>query len=154
MSWEDIPLKQNLSNKSNGGMDKNTFSIVWHPEKNSVSLTLNRHLNEPIEKGEYFYFAMKREVESGLLVILLQKKVTSSNIKMYVSTKRHTAYNYKINARAVVAQIMEALGIEKEPGIYHIKISDNKSKNNQCMLFETEYKCPSTEEDPYSDLTK
>lgn len=162
MSWEDIPLMLHTNTRGGGGMSKNEFSIVWHKTKNSVSLTLNRFLNEAIEKGEYYYFGMKRETESGLIVILLQKKKTPSNVRLYVASKvchgKKRSYNYKITARSIIKQVMDALGLEDKEALYRVKISDNKSKNNTCMLFEVEIPAITEEtkeaKDIYEELTQ
>ena len=150
MSWEDIKLKSSVGSYNSVGMNKNEFSIVYNPEKKSHSLTLNRFLNEPIEKGEYYYFAMKKETESGLIVILLQKKQTPTNVRMYGSPRKRS-YNYRINSREVVESIRKVLGITKI-GVVKVGISDNKSKNKECMLFEVEVNTPKVS-DIYESLT-
>lgn len=136
MAWENVNLKSGT--RLNGGrLEKDEISLRYDAEKKSYGLTINQSLNEIIEKGGFYYFGLMKESISCQVAILLQKAPTQYNVKMAGCEKnKKYAYNYGVRSKKVVESIFETLGIEKNIGNIRLKISGNKSKNKDVLMFE------------------
>lgn len=138
--WQNIELSDNSCGRKK--MGKNDISFRYSEKKKSYGVTLNSFLNKDIEAGGFFYFGLMRETESGIVAIILQKKPSNTNIKMHgPNNEKGTSgysFNYNICSKKAVRQVYEALGLPFNDNTLYLKISDNKSKNDNCMLFELE----------------